>query len=436
MTTPLFRKVALERLSTPDQLDRAMRVTSPSGWLGLAALLVLVAGGLVWGVVGTAPVKVGGHGILLSPSGVLDIVSESQGRIQRLLVGPRDIIARDQVVALVSQPDLQQKLDTVRAEHAEQVIERDRIRAFHIREDVLQHASIEQRRSNAAQSASFLADRLKWLMERETYEVDMVKRGLITRQRHLDTKIEINTVHEGIARAENTVKDIALEEDNLKIGKERELLAVNLKIEAAQRDIANLADQLRRRTELRSPYAGVVAEVKVNEGELVNLGTSVLSLLPPDTGRTGDAAGLAGNLVAVLYAAPTEGKKVRAGMPVQIAPATVKRQEYGFMLGTVEEVAEIPSTSAGMLRILKNNRLVESLMGEGAPFQITVRLHRDPVTPSGFRWSSSRGPNTDVDSGTLCEGVITVRDIRLISLAIPALEPLFGEAAHAAQPRH
>jgi hypothetical protein len=38
MDKPLFRQAALERLSSPEQLDQLVRVTHPLGWLALLAL--------------------------------------------------------------------------------------------------------------------------------------------------------------------------------------------------------------------------------------------------------------------------------------------------------------------------------------------------------------------------------------------------------------
>lgn len=427
MTAPLFRPAALERLSTPEQLDQAIRVTSPSGWIGLLTVLVLIVAALIWGILGTVPIKVAGRGILLAPAGVLDVVSDSQGRVVELLVAPGDAVARDQVVATVAQPDLRQKRDTLKAEHAELTAQRDRIQSFHQRETRVRDAVVEQRKANAHQSVEFLQDRLRWLTEREGYESDLLRRGLIPRQRHIDTQIEINTVRESIARTANSVREADLELDQQDIARQREILSLDLRIEAAWREVQNLDDQIRRRSEVRSPYAGRVVEMKVNEGEIVNTGSTLFSLLPPDSGglpTPQSLPGLSDDLIAILFVPPAEGKKVRPGMEVQIAPATVKREEYGFMQGVVGSVAEIPSTPAGMLRILKNNRLVDTLSTDGAPFQVTVRLRRNPATPSGFQWSSSRGPDIVIDSGTPCDGTVTVREMTLIGLAIPALEPL------------
>jgi HlyD family secretion protein len=130
-------------------------------------------------------------------------------------------------------------------------------------------------------------------------------------------------------------------------------------------------------------------------------------------------------LVAVLYVPPQEGKKVRAGLPVYLAPSTVKKEEYGYLRGTVRSVAEIPSSQEGMSKTLKNQQLVNQLAGHGAPFEVVVELERDAETPSGFRWTSSRGPSIDINTGTLTAAEVTVRQVRLISLLIPALQALF-----------
>ena len=45
----LFRKVALERLSSPEQIDSLMRVITPKAWLTLLPVYGLIALALAWG---------------------------------------------------------------------------------------------------------------------------------------------------------------------------------------------------------------------------------------------------------------------------------------------------------------------------------------------------------------------------------------------------
>ena len=43
-------------------------------------------------------------------------------------------------------------------------------------------------------------------------------------------------------------------------------------------------------------------------------------------------------LEAIVYIPSVHGKKIRPGMEVQIAPSTVKKEEFGYLLGTVTYV--------------------------------------------------------------------------------------------------
>jgi hypothetical protein len=61
----LFRKVALDRLFSPDQLDQLMKITTPRGWMALLALIALAAAAVAWAFLGYIPVRVDGHGVLV-----------------------------------------------------------------------------------------------------------------------------------------------------------------------------------------------------------------------------------------------------------------------------------------------------------------------------------------------------------------------------------
>ena len=48
----IFREKSLERVSSPEQFDDYIKVTTPSVWIILAATIVLLAGMIIWGVFG------------------------------------------------------------------------------------------------------------------------------------------------------------------------------------------------------------------------------------------------------------------------------------------------------------------------------------------------------------------------------------------------
>lgn len=48
MADQLFRKKVMDRLSSPEQLNEYLRVTNPSIWVALAAVVLLFIGAIIW----------------------------------------------------------------------------------------------------------------------------------------------------------------------------------------------------------------------------------------------------------------------------------------------------------------------------------------------------------------------------------------------------
>ena len=53
MNKQLFRRKSLDRISSPDQMGDYIRVSNPSVWMILAAIIVLLIGVCVWGFFGS-----------------------------------------------------------------------------------------------------------------------------------------------------------------------------------------------------------------------------------------------------------------------------------------------------------------------------------------------------------------------------------------------
>ena len=62
MSNPIFRQKSIEKITSPEQINDYIRVSNPSVWMVLAAVIVLLAGVCVWGVYGRLDtvVKTGG----------------------------------------------------------------------------------------------------------------------------------------------------------------------------------------------------------------------------------------------------------------------------------------------------------------------------------------------------------------------------------------
>ena len=58
----IFRKTALDKISSPDQLDEVIVITPPSFWLAMLGAGVILLTALIWSIFGRIPVNVSATG--------------------------------------------------------------------------------------------------------------------------------------------------------------------------------------------------------------------------------------------------------------------------------------------------------------------------------------------------------------------------------------
>jgi HlyD family secretion protein len=411
----IFRKVALERLSSPEQLDQMVQVTDPKGWLALAGIGVLLLAAIGWGFFGSIPTEAQGTGILLRQGGVSDLVANAAGQVQEVLVGVGDLIEKGQPVARIQQSVLLRQIADDRSK--QRVLQSQYEEAVRLADQQkrLRARDLAQERSNLERSGESLEKDVALLRERLDAQQALLNDGLITKEAFLTTQQSLNAKRDQLAQARLDLNGLDLKRIEADQVLDQQLEARQTAIRDLDLEVRELNAKLGENVNILSPYSGRVLEVLANRGDVVNPGSAILSVEV-----------LSENLQAVLFVPASTGKQVQRGMAVQLSPSTVKREEYGSLLGTVTWVAEFPSTSRGMIRLLGNEALVTKLMEQGPPIQVNVSLARDPATPTGYRWSSSRGPNLRISSGTLATGDIVIKRDLPVHLIVPKVREATG----------
>ena len=79
---PIFNERAAEKLRSPDDLEKYVRVTSPSVWVVIAACFCLIAGLLAWGVFGSVSTNVDTKGTVVSDKAMCFLTSEEVARVR------------------------------------------------------------------------------------------------------------------------------------------------------------------------------------------------------------------------------------------------------------------------------------------------------------------------------------------------------------------
>ena len=413
MDSKVFRKVSLERMSSPEQLDQMMQVTTPKGWVVLLALIILVVFAIFWGIFGSISTKVTGMGILIKRGGVFNIGTDSHGQVLDLKFAVGETVHKGDLVAIVDQPDLSDQLVAAEIELKELNIQEKQLTDYEAEGQKLNASSSVDEKENLEFSIKADEDKLKWLKARSESRTELLKEGLVTKQDLIDIKEQINSTELSIEKSRNDLKKLSIKRLDDKHQREEDLLDIQQQIETQNQKIFSLEEKLDRNSNITSPYTGIVLEIMVDVGEVTEQTKPILSLE-----LTGENFK---HLESVIYVAAANGKKVKKGMDVQVSPTTVKAEEYGFIKGKVSTVGEFPSTEEGMMRVLQNRNLVEMLSGNSAPIEIFAELLTNEKTVSGYEWSSPKGPPLKIHGGTICTTSITVEKQPPISLVIPLL---------------
>lgn len=84
----VFRKSAIDRLSSPDRLDSMLKVTTPLSWVGIAAAAALAVAVIFWSLTGSIPTTISAPGFLVSSYNTNTIFSGVAGTVSQVMVEP------------------------------------------------------------------------------------------------------------------------------------------------------------------------------------------------------------------------------------------------------------------------------------------------------------------------------------------------------------
>ena len=411
-----FRAVALQRAASPEQLDHLVGITKPFDWILTFVVCLALAAALTWGVVGRIPTRAAGEGILISGGGrVVDAVSAAAGRLSSINVSVGDHVEQGQAIAQIAQTDIQQRhigaIEVFRErehEHADLTSKISSELASKSQNFAKLEAAFDQVVKATDQRIEYLTVDLKNLE-------DLLVKGYTTRRNVEDRRRDLTDAQQRKEDTRNEILKLRSQKTDLETQRAREIQQSEFTLNDARRQMDAIAGMLNQNTQVISPIEGRVLEVKVSAGSVLAVGTPVVAIESDGT-----------ELEALVYIPAERGKNVKPGMQVSIEPSTVKREEFGTMVGTIVTVSDFPITPQSMAAVLHNDSLVSRFSHDGAPYAARVSLEQDPATASGYRWAVGKGPPVRLTSGTLTRAEVTTRRQRPLDLVLPLIKRLTG----------
>jgi HlyD family secretion protein len=385
----LFRKAALDKLASPERLDVLMQVTKPADWIAKLTILGLALAGLAWGFFGSIPGRVAGQGQLRGGGGIQTIQAGGSGVLSEFNLVATGGVTVGQKVAVISTAGGDVGLEAATAElrEAQRLLAEARASAAGTIGDLESQRQIAQG-SYATEEAAYkqkkplVDDQLLPPTALRPHE-DAMRR---LKSQMSDLGIQIGQQRQNVQQAESRVRQADI---NLK-----KILSTNKVVE-----------------EVTSALTGRVVALNKQQGDPVNQGDVLAEI---ETKAEGVA------LEVRAYTPASAGRPMQVGQAVQITVAGIKREENGFLKGTVTYVSPAPVSASEAAQMIKDT------LGESALYEVRIAPTLDAATPSGYAWSTGEGPVQQLTGGIPVQVAIEIGDRAPISLLIPYLRGMFG----------
>ena len=233
-----------------------------------------------------------------------------------------------------------------------------------------------------------------------------------TQQKYLENLSTISQLKAELQQLDTQIK--ILEQQNLEASAGRKN-----QIQEVKHSIAQLQKQFDFNQRILSPYSGCILELTKSNSSVLNSGDHLGSI---------QVNGSEEQILSIAYFPVGNGKKIKSEMKIYVTPDTVRRERFGGIVGTVTQVSTFPITKQGATSLVGNSEVVEELIDQVGPvIAVQAQLKLDSSTPSGYKWSSSSGPeNLQITSGTTTIARVTIEKQAPIALILPILREWTG----------
>jgi HlyD family secretion protein len=415
--TKLFRQKALDRASSPEQLDQTIQLIQMRNWIPLAVLGSLVTAGLAWSIIGRIPITVEGQGVLTYPSSVVEVQSLGVGQLSSIKVKEGDIVKKGDVIATIAQPEVEAHIHLQNAKLAELEGQSKTARSLQTTTNAVANSVLTQQRQELQSQLAIAQKMVPTHQDRLQRWQWLNNQGAVSKEDVIKVRDEYNA---SLSKVSEISTQLSALDNQVPERQERSFETTatrRTQVLEVKQAIAQLRTQLKLNSQIVSQQSGQIQEITATPGQILTSGARIGTL---------EAREPSSQLTGLTYFADGDGKQIKPGMKVEVTPASVQRSRYGGIVGIVTSVSPLPVTPEGVAKSVGNSSLVKGLVGEDAKLQVSIALQTDATNLSGFKWSSSKGPKFKITAGSTASVNVITEEVAPLSFVFPILKSWTG----------
>lgn len=360
---PIFRKAALAKLSSPEQLDKLLHVVGPKGWMAMVYLFLIVLAIVLWAIFGSIPNIANGGGVYMDLSLIKPVTVPFDAEIIEMKVMPGEVVAEGQPLMVLTDVEYGKQLMTARKKV-------DFLKEeLSVLEKILEH-------NEEGKEVQFSPE-----------EIDQAKKAL---PHALVDPLIFRSI----------LKEV---DEQLVSGKREELVQASITVATLEAHPSTLV--------MKAPYAGTVLEIYGNQGDRIPEGDFLTYIQVSSTSKiTGTER--------VYCFVPVSMTNIKEGMTAYVRVWGVDTEVYGHIVGEVERFSLTPAVG-DFFDTLHIDEELKSVLTDGYPsFPVVIKLHKAD-TISGYEWSSDYGPPFAIKLGSIASVEIAVEEREPLSYVMP-----------------
>lgn len=101
----IYRSSSIEKLSNPDQLDKAIKITTPMSWMALLGIFLIIIAVIVWGFCGTLPETKEISGVIVSSDNIGTIYCDENATISKIVKKIGDKVSKNENILKIKMLD-------------------------------------------------------------------------------------------------------------------------------------------------------------------------------------------------------------------------------------------------------------------------------------------------------------------------------------------
>ncbi len=384
--------------------------------LGIALVLTAT---LLWAVLDKIPTFASGRGVFLHDAPLQELVVPispgGDGIVENINVSVDQTVKQGDVLLTLRLPDLDQQIISAGQSLSGLHADFGRL-SNHLAEQRSSEETLESdRRAAIKETVTLLSSQRDELQAVLQGQKGLLASGNATRSNVLTVRQRYEQILIDLSKQRTELLAIDARLTDAQERQFTQLSDAKRRLDEQQRELTALVQRRERLRTVTSPKPGFVNSILTSDGHNVGSRDVVLTL------STGSK-----KLDVIGFVDAQRATRIRLGMTAYVVPSTVKKAEYGSLLGRISYISQTPISAAEIDAMLSDRQMTEFFTQTGPVFLVRIEALADRETPSGFAWTSKRGPPFTVEPGTLAEVQVVTKEQAPITLVMPALRELAG----------